>query len=127
MFSSIETDNNKPFSIEHVRKQCVTVFYFWSQQCTLCKSMPAFLERVIDRYGADVQCIAVHDGPLSMQEIKSVKGAIQLIDRNKQLGDLFQLRQVPTLFIFDKNQQLRFKQMGKVDSYLVLRRIEKFL
>ena len=126
-FSNIEAVNNRPFSIGKLREQCVTVFYFWSQDCSLCKSMPTYLQRIIDRFGSQVQCIVVHDGPLVKKEFPKVEGAVLLIDNRQQLGDLFQLKQVPAVFLFDQQQQLRFKQTGAADLHLLLRRIERFL
>lgn len=50
---------------EHVD---VTVFYFWSQDCSYCKQWPQFVESVNAQFGSRLHCVVVHVGELSNEK-----------------------------------------------------------
>ena len=89
--------------------------------------MPSFATKLEQLYGQKVQCIAVHDGEINESEVAKNTPAIMLIDASKELATLFQVRMYPSIFVFDQEQKLRFKQMGSNNTHMLLKRIEKFV
>lgn len=114
------------FSERHLSPQKVSVFYFWSSECAQCKGWPKFVEQVEKLYGNDVQCVIVHVGTISSDEVPIVD-AFNVIDANRSLSEKFQVRLFPAIYIFDADRQLRFRQAGSAETRLLVKRIEKFL
>ena len=118
----------KPFSIDRLNTQCITVFYFWSKECSLCKGVHPFFYKMVERYNKNVQIVVIHDGDVALNELPNMPSdVVMLIDRKRELGNLFNVNYFPALYVFDENRLLRFKQQGSNQMQIVFNRIDRLV
>ncbi|MEK4305487.1 TlpA family protein disulfide reductase [Oceanobacillus sp. FSL K6-0251] len=109
---------------------------FWSVSCSSCGYFLQKLAAIPPIKSQKVITILIHtylDGEqISLPEIKNKLNqlhvdAVYLDDVNGQLDDIFQFRYVPALYLFDKQEKLRFKQIGKPSTSLVEQRLRRLI
>ncbi len=96
---------------------------FWSISCQICKRIIHNVQQFSES-NENVNLIFVHmprsEKELSVDLVKEcmeVHHILQptLIDNQHNIADLFQNRYVPSLFLFDRQNQLLYKKSGEID------------
>lgn len=109
---------------------------FWSVSCSSCGYFLQKLASIPPIKSQKVITILIHtylEGEqISLHEIKNKLNqlhidAVYLDDVTGQLDDIFQFRYVPALYLFDKQEKLRFKQIGKTSTSLVEQRLRRLI
>lgn len=110
-----------------------TLIVFWSVSCDSCEIIMRQLTKLQQSH-TEMQTILIHT-PLSnednhMQKIRekashfSIDGA-HVADLDEDLSDLFRVRYVPALYLFDQQGQLRYSQAGKSNVSMLERKIAR--
>ena len=109
---------------------------FWSVSCSSCGYFLQKLAASPPIKSQKVITILIHtylEGEqISLPEIKNKLNqlhvdAVYLDDVTGQLDDIFHFRYVPALYLFDKQEKLRFKQIGKPSTSLVEQRLRRLI
>jgi len=109
---------------------------FWSVSCSSCGYFLQKLAAVAEIKSKKVIPILIHtylEGEkVSLAEIKNKLNplhldAVYLDDAADQLDNIFQFRYVPALYLFDKQEKLRFKQIGKSSTNLIEQRLRRLI
>ncbi|WP_194165707.1 thioredoxin fold domain-containing protein [Oceanobacillus sp. CFH 90083] len=113
-----------------------TIVVFWSVSCSSCSYFLQKLTAIPEIKSKNVVPIFIHTyldkEQISLSAIKNKLDllycdAVYLDDMDDQLADLFQFRYVPALYLFDKQERLRFKQIGKSSTSLIEQRLKRLL
>ncbi|MBB6449454.1 thiol-disulfide isomerase/thioredoxin [Geomicrobium halophilum] len=106
--------------------------HFWSLSCDSCR---ATLQEVGDLFRAfrdDTSCLSIHmprnGDDQNLYEVRAVaaKAGITVplcMDGNQDIANTFGIRFMPAYFIFDKEQELRYKQQGSTSISTLRRRL----
>ncbi|QOP40686.1 redoxin domain-containing protein [Sulfurimonas marina] len=105
--SNYNIDSSKPF-----------IIHFWATWCPTCKLEASNIELLSKYY--NVVTIAVNSG--SDYEIHSYLKERDLDfevvnDTNSELSKIFKIQAYPTTFIYDKNQNLVFSEVGYTSTF----------
>ncbi|GEN88132.1 MULTISPECIES: TlpA family protein disulfide reductase [Oceanobacillus] len=109
---------------------------FWSVSCSSCSNFLKQLAEVPEIKSKRVVPILIHiyldREQVSLSEIKNKLNqlhfdAVSLDDIDDRLAAVFQFRYVPALYLFDKQERLRFKQSGKSSTNLIEQRLKRLL
>jgi len=119
--SLLKTINNTFFELD--REKPILV-HFWATWCPTCKLEASNINTISKSY--QVVTIAVKSG--SDQEIKNYldKNKLHFItinDYNSQLAQKFNIGAYPTTFIYDKNKNLIFSEVGYTSTWGLLLRM----
>ena len=109
-FSNIILDNNKKFIYD---KNKDFIVYFWGSWCPICKYQSPNIQELKKTY--NVLSIAIDSG--SNQEIKDYLKSKNLNfdfinDKNKSFMKQFNVQAFPTTFVYDKDSNLLFSEVG---------------
>ncbi|MCT1904761.1 TlpA family protein disulfide reductase [Oceanobacillus sojae] len=109
---------------------------FWSVNCSSCSNFLKQLAEVPEIKAKKVIPILIHiyldKEQISLSAIKNKLDqlhfdAVSLDDTEDRLAAIFQFRYVPALYLFDKQERLRFKQSGKSSTNLMEQRLKRLL
>jgi thiol-disulfide isomerase/thioredoxin len=105
--SNYEVNNNKPLLV-----------HFWATWCPICK----LEEKNIENLSKDYEIITIVTQSGSTKEIEEYlkKNNLSFKVVNDEYGDLsqkFNIKAFPTTFIYDKNQNLKFSEVGYSSYY----------
>lgn len=109
---------------------------FWSVSCSSCSNLLKKLAEVPEIKAGKVVPVLIHvyldREQVSLSAIKNKLdqqhfNAVSLNDIDDQLADIFQFRYVPALYLFDKQERLRFRQSGKSSTSLMEQRLKRLL
>jgi thiol-disulfide isomerase/thioredoxin len=105
--------DGKTFDSLHVSKDKPLLIHFWATWCPTCKMENSTIDALSKKF--DVVTIAVNSG--SDAEIrtflKDKNFSFKVInDTNTTLAKLYQVNGFPTTFIYDKNRNLEFSEVG---------------
>ncbi len=105
--SNYEVNNNKPLLV-----------HFWATWCPICK----LEEKNIENLSKDYEIITIVTQSDSNKEIEEYlkKNNLSFKVVNDEYGDLsqkFNIKAFPTTFIYDKNQNLKFSEVGYSSYY----------
>ncbi|WP_158595109.1 TlpA family protein disulfide reductase [Oceanobacillus piezotolerans] len=120
---------------ENEGKDMATLIHFWSVSCSDCKRVLPKIAELKKQYQGKLHVIAIHM-PRSKQDmdIKEVERMARkynltepiLIDNDYNLSKQFNIRFVPSYFLFDHRNNLRHYQATKRLNML-LKRIERIV
>ncbi|WP_040979826.1 TlpA family protein disulfide reductase [Oceanobacillus jeddahense] len=109
---------------------------FWSVSCSSCGYFLRKLDAIPEIKSKKVIPILIHthlEGEqVSLSVIKNklnqlhIEG-VYLDDVEDHLTNIFQFRYVPALYLFDKQEKLRFKQIGKNSTNLIEQRLRRLI
>ena len=108
--SSVTLMNNKLYSFKHDKP---VLIHFWATWCPTCKLEASNIETISKQY--NVVTIAVNSG--SNREIKEYLGengfTFNVVnDKESIYASEFNIAAYPTTFIYDKNRDLVFSEVG---------------
>ena len=108
--SSVTLMNNELYSFKHDK---ALLIHFWATWCPTCKLEASNIETISKQY--DVVTIAVNSG--SNREIKEYLGengfTFNVVnDKESIYASEFNIAAYPTTFIYDKNRDLVFSEVG---------------
>jgi thiol-disulfide isomerase/thioredoxin len=115
-FEYITIDNKKISSKDYTDKPLL--IHFWATWCPTCKLEASNIEELSKSY--DVISVAVNSG--TDDEIKKYMKDRDLNyntinDKNGEFSSQFLVKSFPTSFIYDKNNQLRFCEVGYTSTW----------
>ena len=114
------TLDNKSFDSLHVDKNKPLLIHFWATWCPTCKMENSTIDALSKKF--DVVTIAVNSGSdADIQTFLKEKNlSFQVInDNNSTLVQALHVSGFPTTFIYNKNKELEFSEVG-YSSYITL-------
>jgi len=105
--SSYKVEENKPLML-----------HFWATWCPVCKAEADNIERLSHYY--NVVTVAVNSGTdYEIQKYLDEKGLTFKVinDKDSSLSKHFNVNVFPTTFIYDKNKNLLFSEVGYTSSF----------
>ncbi|WP_080874893.1 TlpA family protein disulfide reductase [Oceanobacillus timonensis] len=109
---------------------------FWSVNCSSCGYLLKNLAAIPEIKSKRITPVLIHTyldrEQVSLADIKKKLdplyfNAVCLDDKTDKLTSLFQFRYVPALYLFDKQERLRFKQIGKSSVSLIEQRLKRLM
>lgn len=103
--------NNVRFDSSEIKKP--TIIHFWALWCPTCKLEASNIERLSK--DVNVITIAVNSGSDNKIQEFMIKNNLTfkvINDSESKLAKRFKVEMFPTTFIYDKNQELKFTEVG---------------
>ena len=118
-FQATMIDNNE-FNSLHVSHDKPLLIHFWATWCPTCKMENSTIDALSKKF--DVVTIAVNSGSDAEVRafLKEKNFSFKVInDTNATLAKLYQVEGFPTTFIYNKNRNLEFSEVG-YSTYITL-------
>ncbi|MFD1066089.1 TlpA family protein disulfide reductase [Oceanobacillus locisalsi] len=109
---------------------------FWSVNCSSCVQLLKNIESIPEIKSRFITPVLIHTyldkEQICLTDIKNKLNqfhfnAVCLDDKTDELTTLFEFRYVPALYLFDKQERLRFKQIGKSSARLIEQRLKRLM
>ncbi|WP_157338800.1 TlpA family protein disulfide reductase [Paenibacillus lutrae] len=118
---SLAGQDQKTYNLEQYRGKPV-IINFWASWCAPCKEEAPALAKLHDRYGSDVQILAVNltlmDSPEKAQAFSTHYGFKfpVLLDTEGDASAAYRIQPIPSTFFVDKNGKVTGTVLGVLDE-----------
>jgi cytochrome c biogenesis protein CcmG/thiol:disulfide interchange protein DsbE len=111
--------NGQIVSLEELRGKPILI-NFWATWCAPCKEEMPLLESISKEYGSNLRVIVINEGD-SLSEVREFiekeKLNLQvLLDKDKQVGDLYKVGGYPTSVFIDKDGVIQAIFLGELSA-----------
>ena len=123
--------NKKPFSDLNLKSNLNTVFIYFNSECDLCQYEAKNIKQYISDFNK-TQIVFVSSEPIDYivkfsQEynFNEHSNVIFLHDTDGDFSKLFNIKSIPYLFIYDKDQKLIKKHKGQLNANSIIKALNQ--
>lgn len=126
---SYQTINGETFTNENLKKDIATIFIYFNTECDYCDAETQMIQKNMEKF-KDVQLIFISfEEPLQIKKFAK-KHQLTAYDNVRFLHDnkisfaaTFDVNSLPSIVLYDKNQNLIEKTKGQINPAILIRKL----